>query len=180
VTVVMFLRALTGNPAAQQAAAAFLAFLLCLAYAVSGLSKGQSIMWWSGSGLRGVLSTQYFGIGAVGRRLNRGRRPAQLLAWTTVLAESLFFVCVLVGPRTALAGLAGALAFHLACGVVMGLDGFLLPFAATFPCAYWASDRLAAQVPSEARLLAGAVLVCAVVGWLAHWRSAELVRNPVR
>lgn len=178
VTVVMFLRALTANPVAQQAAAGFLAFLLCLSYAVSGLSKGQSIMWWSGSGLRGVLSTQYFGIGAVGRHLNRGTRLAQVLAWTTVLGESLFFVCVLTGPRTALVGLAGALAFHVACGVVMGLDGFMLPFAASFPSAYWASGWLAAHVPAEARLLTGAILVCAVVAWLAHWRSAELVRHP--
>jgi len=178
VTVVMFLRALTGQAIAQQAAAAFLAFLLCLAYAVSGLSKGQSIMWWSGSGLRGVLSTQYFGIAAVGRRLNRGTRLAQLLGWMTLLGESLFFVCVLAGPRAALVGLAGALFFHLACGVVMGLDGFTLPFAASFPCAYWASGWLAGHVPAEVRLLAGAILVCAVVAWLAHWRSAELVRYP--
>jgi len=178
VTVVMFLRALTGEAVAQQAAAAFLAFLLCLAYAVSGLSKGQSIMWWSGSGLRGVLSTQYFGVTAVGRLLDRGTRLAQVLAWTTLLGESLFFVCVLAGPRATLVGLAWAFGFHLACGVVMGLDGFTLPFAASFPCAIWASGWLAAHLPGEVRLLAGAVLVCAVVAWLAHWRSAELVRHP--
>lgn len=177
ITVVMLLRALTGNETVQVAAAGFVAFQLCLSYAVSGLSKGQSIMWWSGAGIRGVVSTQYFGTQAVARRLARSQRLARVLGWTIILWESLFFAAVLAGPTAALIALTGALGFHVLCAVVMGLDGFLLPFAATFPSVYFASAQLAVHVPSELRLLIGALLVCAVCAWLAHWRALETVRS---
>ena len=144
VTVVMFLRALTargGRPAGR-----------------GGLPGVPAV-----PGLRGFRAVQraidhvVVGFGPAWRAVDavlrhRSRRPPcstgepgwrRLLAGTTVLWESLFFVCVLAGPRAALVGLAGALAFHFACGVVMGLDGFTLPFAASFPAPTGLPGRLA-------------------------------------
>ncbi|NUR71719.1 MAG: hypothetical protein HOU81_12930 [Hamadaea sp.] len=180
VTIVFTLRALTSSDAVQVAAAGFLTFQLCLAYAVAGLSKGQSAMWWSGVGLRGVLATEYFGIGRIARRLARSPGLARTLGWATIVGESLFFVAILAGPVATVIALAGAVAFHTMCAVVMGLDGFVLPFAATFPSAYWISAALADEVPGILRLLIGAVLVCAVTGWLAHWHATESVRTRSR
>jgi hypothetical protein len=177
VTVAMLLRALSDSALVQIAAAGFLTFQLCLSYAVAGLSKGQSVMWWSGAGLRGVLATQYFGIRVIARRLARSPDTARVLGWATILGESLFFAAVLVGPTVTLLALAGALAFHTVCAIVMGLDGFPLPFTATFPSVYYASAELAGTVPAQIRLLTGSVLVCAVTGWLAHWHAAETARS---
>jgi hypothetical protein len=179
-TVVMLLRSLSPSLVVQEAAAGFLALQVCLSYTVSGLSKGQSIMWWSGSGVRGILSTQYFGIGAAGRFLDRHHTLARLLGSGTVLWESLFGLTVLAGPSVTMVALAGAAGFHVACALVMGLDGFLLPFLATFPSVLWASGWLTGHLPATARLTAGAILACGVTGWLAHWHAAEGIRAAQR
>ncbi|GII78771.1 hypothetical protein Sru01_37530 [Sphaerisporangium rufum] len=66
-----------------------------------------------------------------------------------------------------------ALGFHLACAVVMGLDGFVLAFAAGLPCVVYTAATLSAVMPVPARWGVAGAVAMAVVGWLAFWLGRE-------
>ncbi|WP_158858064.1 hypothetical protein [Streptomyces sp. NRRL B-1347] len=167
VIIVSVLRNLSDSAIVQLAAAAFLGGQAALAYLTAGLSKTQSIMWWDSSGLRGIAATEYFGARPMARLLDRHTNTARLLSWTIVAWESLFALALLAPREITLAALAIGLVFHLSCAFGMGLDAFLLPFAATYPCVLviqdWLSDHLSAV---ERTGIAGAA-ACAIIGFAA-------------
>ncbi|MBT2449711.1 hypothetical protein J7F03_22040 [Streptomyces sp. ISL-43] len=61
--------------------------------------------------------------------------------------------------------LAAGLAFHLGCAFTMGLDAFLLPFAATYPCVLVAQGRLADHLTHVERATIAGAAACAITGF---------------
>ncbi|MEV1199428.1 hypothetical protein [Microbispora rosea] len=159
-----------GSYVGLTATALFVGGVVALAYFVAGLSKAQSVLWWSGRGLQGIVTTEYFGI----RRVSQG--PGWVFAfasWAVLLWES-FFPLALLAPAPAAALVATrALGFHLICGIVMGLDGFVLAFAAGLPCVVLTAATVSEAVPAHVRLAIGGAFSAAVVAWLAYWLGRE-------
>lgn len=151
-------------------AAIFIAAIVSLAYLTAGLSKAQSMMWWSGVGLQAVVGTQYFGI--------RGahRLPPFLFtvsSWGIVLWES-FFPLALLGPfPLTLFMVTLAVTFHFICGIVMGLDGFLFVFTAAQPCVLFTAVLVSNHVDIVGRAVIMAVYAVLVAAWFGFWIGRE-------
>ena len=163
--------AASASPVARTAAALFVGAIVALAYCVAGLSKAQSVMWWSGRGLRGIVSTEYFGVSSLRRTV-----PARLFvlgSWGIVAGESFFPLSIVLPPRLALVLVVAAVVFHLACGVVMGLDAFTFAFAAGLPCVLWCSLAASDTMSPTARLVLGVAFAGAVLLWMAFWLGRE-------
>ncbi len=58
-------------------------------------------------------------------------------SWAVIAFESSFVAVLFVDAQIALLILAGGLVFHFCNAVFMGLNGFLLSFAASYPSVYY-------------------------------------------
>jgi hypothetical protein len=182
VIVVCALRALDQDSKVQIAAAAFLGAQTALAYLTSGLSKTQSKVWWDSTGLRGVTATEYFGTPGAARLLDGHRRIARLLSLTIMAWEALFALALLAPGEVLLAALAVGLLFHLSCGFGMGLDGFLLPFASTYPAALILNNWLGTHLSAASRTGIVGLAACGIVGFACFSLGTQRVRpnGPAR
>jgi hypothetical protein len=123
---------------AATVAAAFLAGQLVLSYATAGAVKVISHEWRSRPILAEILATHRFGSPRVAGFLRRHRRIGLGMQWS-VIAFELSFPLGLLAPKPVLIGLvAVGLVFHLSCAVLMGLNDFIWPFAAAYPCLLFA------------------------------------------
>jgi hypothetical protein len=168
--------AASASPVARTAGVVFVGGMVALAYCVAGLSKAQSVMWWGGRGLRGIVSTEYFGVRGLRRRV-----PAPLFvlgSWAVIAGESSFPLAIVLPPPLALAVVAAAVRFHVACGLVMGLDAFTFAFAAGLPCVLWCSFAVASTTSPTVRIVSGVAFAVAVLLWMAFWSGRETVRRP--
>jgi hypothetical protein len=184
VTIVLgaaVVRSLDASASVQWAAAAFLCGQACLAYLTSGLSKSQSALWWSGSGLRGTLTTTAYGHPGLARVLVARPGITRVLGPVTIAWECGFLLGVLAGPRTALVALAVAGGFHLACAFVMGLPAFVWSFGATFPAVYVVSGRLADRLDGAERALLVLVAALPLLAAITFFAGrAHPVAGPAR
>ena len=171
VTMAMLVRAVDADASVQTAAAVFLAAQVALAYTVSGISKAQSRMWWNGDAIRGIFSTQYFGVRALARLVDRHQWLATALGLSVVAWESCFALAMLADARVTSVALFIAATFHLASGFIMGLDGFLLPFLSTFPAVVFVAARMNAILSPLSRVAIAAVMACVLTGWMCHWQA---------
>ena len=153
VTSALLLAALSTAVSVQYAAVTFLAMTSCAAYMAPGWLKLSSRTWWTGRALIGIVSTLELGWApAACERLRGIASPRRSPVRVVTLWESLFGLGLLAGPRVALAVAASAILFHVGCAVVMGLDGFLVPFVALLPCDVAFADLLCKHVPGPIRL----------------------------
>jgi hypothetical protein len=91
-------------------------------------------MWRNGSALPAILATSGHGNAWAARTLQQFPRISIGLTWSVILLEVLFPL-LLLGPRPlAVIAVAGGLAFHIGCAVLMGLNSFVWAFPATYPC----------------------------------------------
>ena len=153
VTSALLLAALSTAVSVQYAAVTFLAMTSCAAYMAPGWLKLSSRTWWTGRVLDRHRVDLGAGVGASRANACAALRPPRTISCSVVtLWESLFGLGLLAGPRVALAVAASAILFHVGCAVVMGLDGFLVPFVALLPCDVAFADLLCKHVPGPIRL----------------------------
>jgi len=125
-----------GGSAAREIGDAFIAAQLVLAYFASGVSKLASPVWRRGEAMRGVLSTEGYGVPALARILLAHPRLDELMCWS-VIAWEVTFPIVLIVPRHVMIGvLAAGVVFHASCALLMGLNRFLWAFCGCYP-AVW-------------------------------------------
>lgn len=116
-----------------QAGTYFIGAQACLAYSAAGIAKLISPVWRNGNAIRGVLSTRAYGVPAVTAAVHKSPVLALALCWGVIAFEVTFVLTPLL-PLPALALLLGTAAlFHLCTAAVMGLNGFLWSFLATYP-----------------------------------------------
>lgn len=120
----------------------FVAAQIVLAYATSGIAKLISPVWRDGSGLTGILSTVQHGTPRLGRWLWTHRSIAITLSWSVMVWESTFPFLMVCPEPVVLLVLACGLMFHLSCAALMGLNGFIWSFPATYPCVLVASQMV--------------------------------------
>jgi hypothetical protein len=123
----------------------FIGTQVILAYFASGVSKLLSPTWRRGEAMRGILSTEGYGVPALSRVLTARPRADVFLCWSVIVWETLFPL-VLVGPRSMLIGmLALGVLFHASCALLMGLNRFPWAFCGCYT-AVWVT---AASVQSR-------------------------------
>jgi hypothetical protein len=108
---------------------------LTVSYLVSGVSKLTSVAWRRGDALHAVLRTSCYGNPMVAARING--RLAWGLGLGTAVFEAGFPLVWFVQEPVAVALIAMGLAFHLGVWLIMGLNSFLVTFAAGYPALLW-------------------------------------------
>jgi hypothetical protein len=111
----------------------FIALQACLAYTTAGLAKLRSPSWRQGDALAQVFSTRTYGMEAVGQLFGRQRWLNRPLCWSVIAMETLFPLCLVIPAPWAWIFLAWGGLFHILCAVIMGFNGFLWAFLATYP-----------------------------------------------
>ena len=110
----------------------FIGAQVILAYFASGVSKLASPTWRRGEAMRGILSTEGYGVPALSRALTIYPRADVFLCWSVIVWETLFPL-VLLGPRSLVIGmLALGVLFHASCAVLMGLNRFPWAFCGCY------------------------------------------------
>lgn len=120
----------------------FVAAQIVLAYATSGIAKAISPVWRDGTGLTGILSTVQHGTPSLGRWLLTHRSIAVVMSWSVILWECAFPLMMVCPEPVVVLALAGGIAFHVGCAALMGLNGFIWSFPATYPCVWVGSQML--------------------------------------
>lgn len=125
---------LLGNDTALEAALAFLAMVALLEYGGAGAWKATRLRdWTSGRCVLLVLSAHSYGWPAMASLLARRPILARVAGAGTVLLEVSAPLALVLPTAAAAALLAILLVFHLVNAFVMGLNTFVLPYAATYP-----------------------------------------------
>lgn len=127
---------------AHQLSVLFIAAQAVLAYLLSGLSKLSSPTWREGRALTGILGTNMYGHKWFHERLVQYPRLDTLGCWSVMLFECSFPLVLLIDLQYGILLLLGGLVFHLSTAVLMGLNGFVLAFASTYPAIAYANVYL--------------------------------------
>jgi hypothetical protein len=129
-------------PMLPHACLLYIAVQATLSYLVAGLAKLRVAQWRNGVALRGFIVASAFGPPLWAAALVRDPRASRLLAWGVMAFECLFPL-VWTDTRLCLAWLSLGLGFHVANGMVFGLNRFLFAWAAAYPallyCSHWVS-----------------------------------------
>lgn len=131
---------------AVSAACFFLAGNLCLAYFTAGAYKAASRQWISGEALTVVVSTTAFGYPRFGKRLAGGMYVPRIATWIVIVWECSFPATLVAAHSLLVIFLAIGIAFHISCGLIMGLTNFPLAFGAAYPSLIYV-NQLASDSP---------------------------------
>jgi hypothetical protein len=127
----------------QSLALVFLAAHVLIAYLASGCDKVTTRSWRSGEHLTLVFLHSFQRRPMLGEFLRRHPRLACAGAWSVILLELSFPVCLVLPDAGFWLFLACGLLFHGLVAFVMGLHGFFWAFAAGYPGLYFVHARLA-------------------------------------
>lgn len=119
----------------------FIAMQAGLAYLVSGIAKLISPMWRSGEALIRVLGTEIYGNRYAYAVFARHPSVARVASWTVILFECSFCIIFIVNVRIGWWILAAGLSFHIIVAILMGLNGFVFAFVATYPCIVYCAQH---------------------------------------
>lgn len=149
-TLVVLLACLLGrvesDPLAERAAVTFLAAEVSLAYLAAGLYKATSPYWQSGHAISMVVQTRMFGQATAARLVRRYPIMGRAATYAVFCWECLF-ACFIAAPRPViLIVLALGVGFHLGCSVIMGLNRFILVFAASYPAVLFINGAVRATI----------------------------------
>lgn len=142
--VTVALTAAVPGPIDARLAACLIGGQAALAYFIAGASKCVSAEWRKGTALPGILSTRSYGHRSAYRLIRDRRAASTILCWSVILFEMGFPVAVFIGGNVLIAFLVLVGSFHLSTALIMGLNGFLFAFLATFPCVWILSTSLKA------------------------------------
>lgn len=118
------------------AATVFVALQAVLAYLTAGVAKLSSPIWRAGAAVPAIVGTRIHGIPSASRALSAHRGAAVLASWAVIMFE-VAFPLVLLSPEPIALGILGlGVTFHVGCALIMGLNGFLWAFPATYACVW--------------------------------------------
>ena len=129
----LFIGSLARAPAGLSAALWFIGFQVIHSYTASGLYKVGSRGWRDGSFLTSILGTEIYGSPRLGRLLLNKPILARLISRGVVFWESMIWIVLVLPAQVAAVLLLSTLVFHAANAYVMGLNTFLIAFAAGYP-----------------------------------------------
>lgn len=142
----VFFMSPTGSTA-QVAALLYIATQAVLSYVVAGVAKALSPQWRSGRAIVGILGTHIYGYPPVATLLRGHHLIAVAMCWAVITFECGFVVVpFLPDQQGALAALLLGALFHASTAVLMGLNGFLWAFTATYPAILFANQLLTGYV----------------------------------
>jgi hypothetical protein len=125
------------SPRLQAAALALVAFHAALAYSMNGYDKLTSALWRDGTRLGHILQDGKYRFPPLGDWPARHPRWVAAGAWSVILLELLFPLCVVLPPAGFWLFIAGGTIFHAAIAFMMGLHGFWWTFVSTYPAFYF-------------------------------------------
>jgi hypothetical protein len=162
------------------AAVSFLVATTALAYFVAAIYKAAARPWVSGEALVTIVTTTAYGHPVLRGPALRHRRLVTAASLAVLLWESAFAVSVVAPQVVMLAVLAIGVSFHLACGLVMGLNRFLWAFTATYPAVIYLHGQVAGRQVVPWAVLLGVlwtVLRCSGPSVSHRWRDAAAERS---
>jgi hypothetical protein len=113
---------------------AFIGAQVVLAYVTAGLAKLVSPVWRGGTAVPAIVNTHGHGLALATNLFTRHPVLGRYAGWAVMTFELLFPVVLLSPTPIAESMLMVGVLFHVSCAVVMGLNGFLWAFPATYPC----------------------------------------------
>lgn len=128
------------------AAITFLAVQVLLAYVASGWDKAVSPRWRSGVHLSLIFKYSLDRFPPLGGWFGRHPRSARAAAWSVILLELLFPLCLLLPAPGFWVFLGCGATFHAAVAFTMGLHGFWWSFTATYPALYFVHTHIASAL----------------------------------
>ncbi|HEV3047726.1 MAG TPA: hypothetical protein VGY13_10225 [Solirubrobacteraceae bacterium] len=111
----------------------FMGAQACLAYVIAGVAKLRGEEWRKGIATERIFSTRTYGAPGVAALLRRRPALARAMCWGTIAFEASFVLAPFLPLPGLLALLAVAASFHVGSAAIMGLNGFLWAFVATYP-----------------------------------------------
>ena len=127
----------SATPRLQSAALVFVAFHAALAYVMTGYDKLKSPLWRDGTRLVQILQDGNYRLPPLGDCLARHPLFVAACAWSVILLELLFPLCVTLPPSGFWLFITGGLIFHASVAFTMGLHGFWWSFASAYPAFYF-------------------------------------------
>lgn len=126
------------DPLARTAALWFIALQSMLAYVSAGIGKLRSTSWRNGTAIASVLTCESFTHKYSSRLVRRFPALSKVMCWSIIAFECCFPILLLAGRNSAIVVLLAGALFHLAISVFMvGFNGFLWTFLATYPCLWY-------------------------------------------
>lgn len=120
------------SPVVVRVAVVWIGVQALLSYTIAGLAKLRDAQWRSGTALPVLLAIPAYGVPTPIQALLQRPGVARAATWGVLVFEC-GFPLVLLGPRAAAVGIVVAAVFHVANAWVLGLNRFLLTWAATWP-----------------------------------------------
>jgi uncharacterized membrane protein YphA (DoxX/SURF4 family) len=125
----------------REIAFGYLGVQLTLSYFVSGWVKVMNPDWRSGRALRDVFQFSAYPVSENLRRFADEPNMMFAVAWSVILLE-LAFPFALLSQPSLIAALSLAALFHLANGVLFGLNRFFWTWLSVYPALVWLQDRI--------------------------------------
>jgi hypothetical protein len=126
----------------QSACLLYIGVQASLSYFVAGIAKLKEADWRRGAALPSFVLNTPYGAPAWTRALVSQAQVSALLSWGVIAFECLFPLSW-ADPRVCLGFIALGAAFHVANGLVFGLNRFLFAWAAAYPALFYCSQWLA-------------------------------------
>ncbi|MEM6831877.1 MAG: hypothetical protein AAF551_15305, partial [Bacteroidota bacterium] len=123
----------------RQMAMSFIAVNLLISYVTAGYFKLTSEKWRSGDAMRVVLATDTYGDSKFYFKLLTKPFLFKVMAWSTICFDFFLPFVAIMHPMGSLLFIGLGVAFHAGNAYFMGLNNFLLAFAAGFPSVYYLS-----------------------------------------
>lgn len=142
ILIVAALSRAVGTPRALASGVLFIAAQGILSYAAAGWAKVFQPGWRDGSHIRRILTTSSYGMHRIANTALTHSVVARIGTVGVLLFECLFPIVLFVPEPLMWAVLAAGVAFHLACGALMGLNTFVWSFSATYPAVLFARSVL--------------------------------------
>jgi hypothetical protein len=120
----------------------FIAAQGMMGYFISGIAKITGSSWKTGHATLQILSTKTWGHPRAYDILNRFPTLSRHAGRGVVLFELLFPVILFVNPSMVIVLFSLAILMHLSISLLMGINGFLTSFSATYPAIFYVSYLL--------------------------------------
>lgn len=111
-------------------------------YFLAGAFKLKGHKWRNGTAISGIMTTKIYGHSYFGQIVMRNPMICYFLSWGTICFELFFIFSVVCDPIVLYAFLILGFLFHSLNCLLMGLNGFLYAFVATYPAIIYLSHYL--------------------------------------
>lgn len=127
------------EPLVARGAIGYLGVQTLMSYFVAGIIKLKEHSWRDGSALAAFVALPKYAVPLAAQRVLQRNHVARALAWLVMLFET-SFPLALLSRRICVVYLLGALCFHLANALLLGLNRFVLSWASAYPTLLYLSQ----------------------------------------